>query len=75
MSDNSDNVVVYRIKHSKYPDNNEFRPSMKYPEYFWDISTDEANDVFDGVREAFHLMGYDKGNYGKKDWNQLRIKN
>lgn len=32
---------------------------MKYPEYFWDISTDEANDVFDGVREAFHLMGYD----------------
>ena len=34
MSDNSDNVVVYRIKHSKYPDNNEFRPSMKYPEYF-----------------------------------------
>lgn len=72
MSDNSDNVVVYRIKHSKYPDNNEFRPSMKYPEYFWDISTDEANDVFDGVREAFHLMGYDKGNYGKKDWNPLK---
>lgn len=45
---------------------------MKYPEYFWDTSTDVANDVFDGVREAFHLMGYDKGNYGKKDWNPLK---
>lgn len=55
MSDNSDNVVVYRIKHSKYPDNNEFRPSMKYPEYFWDISTDEANDVLMVSEKRFIL--------------------
>ena len=42
----------------KYPDKSPFRPSVRYPEYpFSELSkTDESNEIYEMVRESFHLM-------------------
>lgn len=57
----------------KYPDISPFRPSVRYPEYiFSDISkTDEPNEIYEMVRESFHLMNLDPQNYGSAKWNPL----
>lgn len=48
-----------------------FRPACQYPEYpFEEISS--QNDVYDQVRECFHLMGLDEEHFGTKLWNPLR---
>lgn len=64
-------IALFRMERIKYPDLNGFRPSQQYPEYIFNEISEEKNYVYDGVREIFHLLGYDKENYGKKTWNPL----
>lgn len=67
------NIDIVKINKAVYPKENlYFRPSAAYPEYLYsdDIST-EINYVYEGVRECFHMHGYDRNNYGKKEWNPL----
>lgn len=58
----------------KYPSNEcHFSPSVCYPEYIWEtneISISE-NKVYDLVRKCLYLYGFDKENYGKREWNPL----
>ena len=48
-----------------------FRPSEHYPEYPFGVFSKTKNPVYETVREAFHLMGYDSQNYGTGKWNPL----
>ena len=55
-----------------YPEKKtEYRPSTEYPEYIWKDKLSKKNIVYDQVRETLYLLGYDKQNYGKKNWNPL----
>lgn len=47
-----------------------FRPGLRYPEYEGALSPYE-NPVYDGVREALHLLGLDREHYGTAAWNPL----
>lgn len=67
------NVVLCRTMAKEYPNKKWlFRPSESYVEYLYkeDIS-DEENLVYDAVREALYLLGLDRENFGKKEWNPL----
>jgi len=56
----------------KYPDS--FYPPKIFPE-FENLNihkkTDSTNQVFGAIREAFHLLNYDKENFGTPNWNPL----
>ncbi|HAS91452.1 MAG TPA: hypothetical protein DCS12_04150 [Clostridiales bacterium] len=59
---------------AKYMNKEEFFfPTQRYPEYMFcnDISHAQSNEAYDMVREGFHLLGYDKDNYGNTCWNPL----
>lgn len=66
-------VCVINRKCYSYPDKNTlFRPSQRYPEYIFDeIESNNKNEIYDMVREAFCLLGFDKENYGHSGWNPL----
>lgn len=64
-------VVLVESKQAKYCKEDTFRPSEKYPEYMYDIVSANKNYVYEAVREAFHLMGFDHENYGTENWNPL----
>ncbi len=49
-------------------DNPYYRPSEKYPEYMWE-EVSGSNAVYDSVREALHIQGWDAVHYGTKLWN------
>ncbi len=67
-------VSLIKAKNIVYPPKEiQYRPSYEYPELKelnLDISKMD-NDVYDAVREGFHLMEFDKENYGTKYWNPL----
>ena len=46
-----------------------FSPSIKYPEYGFTELSDEANDIYEMIRESFHKMAMDDSNYGTSEWN------
>lgn len=56
-----------------YPDaNNNFSPSVKYPEYPFDnCIANSPNNVYDAIRTMFYDMGLDQDNYGTNKWNPL----
>ena len=55
----------------EYPDSRfRFRPHEKYPEYpFEELDVSHTNDVYSMVRDGLRLLGLDKQNIGKKEWN------
>ena len=58
----------------QYVDEAPYNPSDKYPEYpFSDslINRNKGNIAYEGIRETFHMLGYDKDNYGTSKWNPL----
>lgn len=64
-------VAVIKTGCFQYPANVEaFRPGTSYPEYHGALSPD-PNPIYDGVREALHLLGLDAERYGTPDWNPL----
>lgn len=68
------NIFLENRKVYNYPISDfSFNPSSLYPEYPWgneDVSS-IPNDVYDMLRNALYGMGYDKENFGKKNWNPL----
>ena len=63
-------IAVIKTKNYSYPDKKTlFRPSKKYPEYIFDDVSSVENNVYDSIRESFHLLGLDKENYNTKYWN------
>ncbi len=49
-----------------------FNPPKKYPEFpFSNTDIDKENFVYDAVRKALFLLGFDKENFGKEKWNPL----
>jgi len=46
------------------------RPGAQYPEYTGALSKQE-NRIYDGVREALHLLGLDADHFGTPAWNPL----
>ena len=54
-----------------YPVQPPYHPSTRYPEAPFRELGDEPNTVYDAVREAFHLLGYDAERFGTPEWNPL----
>lgn len=68
------NVIIYKQNACKYPEKNQiFRPSTFYPEYPFERTeiSRQINDVYDSVREAYHMMKLDEEHWGKPEWNPL----
>lgn len=70
---NNSDVVLCYTEAKRYPDKkNVFRPSEAYPEYLYSEEiSNEKNLIYNAVRESLHLLGLDKENFGKKEWNPL----
>lgn len=78
MSDNE--VVIIKDHEAFYPEKSAaFTPDTDYPEYpfkdkikYLDFDKNKnKNPVYNMVREAFYLAGYDKEHYGTELWNPL----
>ncbi len=56
----------------RYPSQSPFHPSESYPEYQNEERTiDPTNQVYAMVRDCFRLLGLDKANFGRPEWNPL----
>jgi uncharacterized protein (DUF362 family) len=68
----SDRVAI-SVDSGRYPSSPPYSPGKAYPEYPFgsEISADETNHAYDGVRDALRLMGCDVAHYGRKDWSPL----
>lgn len=74
MAIENKHVSVFDTSCYSYPDKgSNFRPSIAYPEYPFgaDCISPIPNAVYDGVREALHMLGLDAANYGTAQWNPL----
>lgn len=58
-------------KYNSHKDKNWFCPAVKYPEFNNMNILSKQNDVYETVREALHLMEFDKANFGTDRWNPL----
>lgn len=67
-----DNLDVAISSGASYPTEAPFNPGMKYPEYPLEEVSKKPNSVYELVRKNFFLLGYDRENYGTKDWNPLK---
>lgn len=68
----SEDVGVVRTAEAVYPTTPPYNPGSAYPEYpFPEEVADERNTVYEGVRELFKILGYDKVNFGRSTWNPL----
>lgn len=68
-------IGIYFNSEMSYPTKEyNFRPDTRYPEFqdcaFQEVAS-ERNSVYEGVRNAFLLMEYDKENIGSVKWNPL----
>lgn len=64
-------VIIEKRNVYQYPSKVPFRPGQKYPEYPFEETVSESNEVYDMVRNSFRLLEYDLENFGKKGWNPL----
>lgn len=65
-------VGVVRIPRVIYPKEAPYHPSVAYPEYpFPDFLSTKANYVYEGVRQLFYELGYDRGHWDTPRWNPL----
>lgn len=65
-------LFVYKNDYASYPNDKFYwSPGEKYPEYKRDVVSDEKNDVYEGIRNAFYSLGWDNDNYGTEKWNPL----
>ena len=67
----SNEVALYRQSTARYSNNPPYDPPDSYPEYLLEAGPDPANEAYSSIRESFVLLGLDKENYGKPDWNPL----
>ena len=68
----SKNVAV-STGNKGYPVQSPYSPNTNFPEYPFNPNTcsSESNHAYDGVRDAFRLLGCDAENYNSKNWNPL----
>ncbi len=70
---NKNNVAIVHAKDFEYyPNNTNFHPSARYPEYLFKELSNKKNHVYESVRKLFFVMGLDKKNYGTIKWNPLK---
>lgn len=69
-----DNIVGIHFENIyEYPGlANDFRPSIAYPETPFSEISKEDNRVYEAVRNTLWLMGYDRQNFGSRNWNPLK---
>jgi uncharacterized protein (DUF362 family) len=67
----SERVAIYKLKDAAYPKGNcLFAPSETYPEYlFQENISKDCNEVYQGVRDLFRLLGMDKARFDTPEWN------
>jgi len=54
-----------------YPGDFPYNPQFPYPEYGDRPLSTARNPAYEGVRECFRLLGYDRENFGTPAWNPL----
>lgn len=66
-------VAISKVNGNGYPQF-PYNPSYKYPEYDlgYDFVSSQKNEVYEAVRNNFRLLGYDRDNFGKENWNPLK---
>ena len=65
-------VAIYKSDNIAYPKVAPFNPDENFPEYkFSDISSG-TNHIYNSIRQTFYLLGLDKENYNKPNWNPLK---
>jgi uncharacterized protein (DUF362 family) len=65
-------VAVVQTGNCKYPTKSPYHPSSLYPEYpFPPNVSQEANSVYDGVRQLFKELKLDASHSGSAKWNPL----
>jgi uncharacterized protein (DUF362 family) len=57
-----------KVSYSSLPP---YNPPELFPELIKRSEVDTSNEVYRTVRELFHILGYDKANFGTKHWNPL----
>ncbi len=67
---NWDDVAV-ACSSGTYSSEPPFHPDERYPEYPFSAVPGPPNPAYAAVREAFRLAGYDKENFGTREWNPL----
>lgn len=74
MNNNFENLVSVNFNpQAVYPSSQDgFSPGVLYPEYPFgaDISN-QKNDVYEMIRESFHMLGMDDSRYGTPQWSPL----
>ncbi|MBV5329652.1 MAG: DUF362 domain-containing protein [Chlorobium sp.] len=63
-------VAVIQVKPS-YPQQAPFHPVIQYQEYQFPEVSNEANQVYDGIRAGLLRLELDSDNYNTKNWNPL----
>lgn len=66
---------VYAVQLSpRYPSSEDyFSPDEAFPEYPFKHFSKNKNEVYSAVRQIFHEMGLDSGNYSNNTWNPLGL--
>jgi uncharacterized protein (DUF362 family) len=49
-----------------------YHPQTRYPEYNLNLTEEESNPAYEGVRACFQMLGLDVENFGTPQWNPLR---
>lgn len=67
-------IAVYNSQIYEYPQASSlFRPDTAYPEYMLSDLSENRNTTYESIRECFILLGLDKENIGKDNWNPLGV--
>lgn len=68
-------VAIFNDETCSYSQNPPYHPNKLYPEYPFDEKFIDKSfsgvDSYEAVRNLFYLLGYDKENFGTRNWNPL----
>ena len=64
-------VSAHLFSPARYPAAPPFHPARRPPESLFEETSEEPNDVYEGVRACFRLAGLDAANQGTARWNPL----
>lgn len=65
-------IAIHRSRTMLYPNEAPFNPTEPYSEYsIRGCLSSEKNEVYEGIRNVFVMLGFDNENIGKSCWNPL----
>ncbi len=67
---NCSRVSIHKTA-AAYPEQPPFHPGERYPEYPFTETSQKANTVYAGVRDALRMLGLDAAHFGTPEWNPL----